>query len=272
MSKIVAMLGAFDDLRSRDVRLLEEASKLGQLTALVFDDDTIFKKTGNNPKFPLAERLYLLTALRFVSAAVPVDDTGCLGKLPGLRSVGATAWIDAEGAFNEQRRHLCREQGIQYQVLTPHQLEGFPEQPPPMQVGGRKKIVVTGCFDWFHSGHVSFFEEVGAYGDLYVIVGHDANIRLLKGQGHPLVPQEERRYMVGSVRCVSQALVSSGDGWLDADPEIQKIRPDVYAVNEDGDRGGKREYCAQHGIEYMVLKRTPAPGLPPRSSTVLRGF
>src|SRR5579862_929378 len=104
MSKTVAMLGAFDDLRSRDVRLLEEASKFGQVTALVFGDDTIFKKTGKNPKFPLAERLYLLTALRFVSAAVPVDDTGCLGKLPGLTSLGTMAWVDAEGAFNEQRR------------------------------------------------------------------------------------------------------------------------------------------------------------------------
>ena len=40
----------------------------------------------------------------------------------------------------------------------------------------------------------------------------------------------------------------------------------------DGDRGGKREYCAQHGIEYLVLQRRPAPGLPGRSSTVLRGF
>jgi hypothetical protein len=43
-------------------------------------------------------------------------------------------------------------------------------------------------------------------------------------------------------------------------------------VNEDGDRGGKREFCTQHGIEYLVLKRAPAPGLPRRSSTELRGF
>jgi hypothetical protein len=43
-------------------------------------------------------------------------------------------------------------------------------------------------------------------------------------------------------------------------------------VNEDGDRGGKREYCAKLGIEYLVLKRTPAPGLAPRTSTHLRGF
>jgi hypothetical protein len=43
-------------------------------------------------------------------------------------------------------------------------------------------------------------------------------------------------------------------------------------VNEDDDTGGKREYCQQLGIEYLVLKRSPAPGLPQRSSTDLRGF
>ena len=137
---------------------------------------------------------------------------------------------------------------------------------------GRKKVVVTGCYDWFHTGHVRFAEEVSAYGDLYVIVGNDANIRLLKGEGHPLLPESERRYVVGSIKYVKQALISSGGGWLDADPEIKSLKPDIYAVNEDGDKGGKREYCEKLGIEYLVLKRTPAPGLPKRSSRDLRGF
>jgi glycerol-3-phosphate cytidylyltransferase-like family protein len=87
-----------------------------------------------------------------------------------------------------------------------------------------------------------------------------------------MFPQEERRYAAGSIKFVKEALVSSGDGWLDADPEIRRLRPDIYAVNEDGDRGGKREYCEQLGIQYLVLKRTPAPGLPTRRSTELRGF
>jgi cytidyltransferase-like protein len=137
---------------------------------------------------------------------------------------------------------------------------------------GRKKVVVTGCYDWFHSGHVRFCEEVSAYGDLYVCVGHDENIRFLKGEGHPLLCQEERRYVVGSIKYVKQCLISTGDGWLDADPEIRRLKPDIYAVNDDGDKGGKREYCEKMGIQYLVLQRTPAPGLPRRSSTDLRGF
>jgi cytidyltransferase-like protein len=136
----------------------------------------------------------------------------------------------------------------------------------------RKRVVVTGCYDWFHSGHARFFEEVSQLGDLYVTVGHDANIRGLKGEGHPLFPAEERRYVVGSVRFVRRAFVASGDGWLDAAPEIERIRPHIYAVNEDGDRPEKRRFCEEQGIEYRVLQRLPREGLPRRQSTDLRGF
>jgi cytidyltransferase-like protein len=133
-------------------------------------------------------------------------------------------------------------------------------------------VIVTGCYDWFHSGHVRFFEEVSELGDLYVVVGHDDNVRMLKGEGHPLFPAAQRRYMAGAIRHVRKALISSGHGWLDAEPEIRRIRPDIYAVNEDGDRPEKREYCSAHGIEYRVLERLPKEGLPRRQSTELRGF
>jgi hypothetical protein len=78
--------------------------------------------------------------------------------------------------------------------------------------------------------------------------------------------------MAGSIRFVKLALISSGDGWLDAEPEIERLRPDIYAVNEDGDRPEKRQFCADHGIEYRVLQRRPKEGLPRRQSTDLRGF
>ena len=78
--------------------------------------------------------------------------------------------------------------------------------------------------------------------------------------------------MAGSIRHDRQALVSTGMGWLDAEPEIAMLKPDLYAVNEDGDRPEKREFCQNHGIRYVVLKRLPKPGLARRTSTDLRGF
>jgi cytidyltransferase-like protein len=153
------------------------------------------------------------------------------------------------------------------------QLAGFPIDSPQTGLSGeRKKVIVTGCFDWLHSGHVRFFEEVSQLGDLYVAAGNDANVRLLKGEGHPMLRQEERRYMVQAIRFVTEALITTGMGWMDAEPEIERLRPHIYAVNEDGDKPEKRSFCEAHGLEYVVLKRLPKEGLPRRESTKLRGF
>lgn len=268
----VIVSGGFDDIRSRQLRFIEEAGRFGDLTVLLWSDDTITRQTSKAPKFPLVERRYFLDAVRYVSHVVVEEAPFELHTLPDLAELKPTLWVDEAGPLNEARAAFCRQHALEYRVLPAAQMSGFPEPSPMPSPAGRKKVVATGCYDWFHSGHVRFCEEVSAFGDLYLIVGHDANIRLLKGEGHPLLPQEERRYVVGSIRHVKQSLISSGDGWLDADPEIRRLKPDIYAVNEDGDKGGKREYCEKLGIEYLVLKRTPAPGLPKRTSTDLRGF
>jgi cytidyltransferase-like protein len=264
--KQVVVCGGFDDIRSRDLRFLEEAAKLGELTVLLWPDAMLAKRTGKAPKFPLAERRYFLSAVRTVGRVIEAEARDTLPE-----NLRPDVWADVEGSANLKREVFASDNNIAYRVFTADELRGFPE-PPPAPVAGGKKVAVTGCYDWFHSGHIRFFEEVSAYGGLYVFVGNDACIRELKGEGHPLLSQDERRYVVGSIKFVAQATISSGNGWLDADREIRALKPDIYAVNEDGDRGGKRDYCRELGIEYLVLKRTPAPGLPSRSSTDLRGF
>jgi cytidyltransferase-like protein len=238
----VQVLGGFDDLRSRDVRFLQEAARLGAVEVSLLSDDAIARITGSPPAFPEDERRYVVEAIRFVSRAIMVE--------------GPTA-------------------GVDYVVVPDSELVGFPEPAVAdgtLEPGGRKKAIVTGCYDWLHSGHVRFFEEVSELADLYVTVGSDRNIEFLKGKGHPVYPEEERRYMVGSIRHVKQAIVATGWGWLDAEPEIEVLRPDIYAVNEDGDRPEKREFCEARGIEYLVLRRLPRVGLPARQSTDFRGF
>ena len=270
----IVTTGAFDNLRSADVRFFEEAAKLGDVTVLLWSDETIRQLKGKPPKFAESERLYLLQAIRYVRNIRIVHENVSADSLPTSWEQPMDAWAVTESESNEAKKAFCEARGLRYLLITQDFLQGFPIVPieEPFVPANRKKVLVTGCYDWFHSGHVRFFEEVSQHGDLYVVVGHDANIRALKGSGHPLFPQEERRYLINSVRFVKQALISTGDGWLDADPEIQRLKPDIYAVNEDGDRGGKREYCEARGIEYLVLKRTPAPGLPQRTSTTLRGF
>jgi len=272
VQKQIVVSGGFDDIRSRHLRFLEEAAKFGELTVLLWPDETLQAQTGKAPKLPMAERLYFLNAVRYVSRVISLDASEDVNTLPHLDEFNPQVWVDEESGSNAARLAYCRERAIDYRLLPASQMAGFPEPPPMPSRPGRKKVVATGCYDWFHTGHIRFAEELCEYGNLYIIIGHDANIRLLKGEGHPLLSEIERRYVVGSIKYVKQALISSGEGWLDADPEIKRLKPDIYAVNEDGDKGGKREYCEKLGIEYLVLKRTPAPGLKRRSSTDLRGF
>lgn len=269
-AKQIVASGAFDNLRSRDLRFLHEASKLGELSVLLWPDEMVEQISGRPPKFPLTERRYFLSAVRYVSRVSELKDFANPDILP--ENARASIWADYEPTANPAREKFCRDKQISYRIFSDDILKVFPLPAPAPVPSGRKKVIVTGSFDWFHSGHVRFFEEASTYGELFVVVGHDANIRLLKGPGHPLLSQEERRYAVSTIKYVKEALISTGHGWLDAEPEIQRLKPDLYAVNEDGDKGGKREYCEKLGIEYLVLKRIPATGLPPRSSTVLRGF
>lgn len=45
-----------------------------------------------------------------------------------------------------------------------------------------KKVLVSGCFDLLHAGHVAFFKTASSYGKLYVGLGRDENLLLLKGK------------------------------------------------------------------------------------------
>ncbi len=132
-----------------------------------------------------------------------------------------------------------------------------------------KKVFVSGCYDLLHSGHVEFFRQAAEYGDLYVGIGSDNTI--LKYKNHQTVYKEqERLFMVKSIRYVKDAYINQGSGIMDFVPTVDIVKPDILVVNEDGSNDDKRRFCQEHGIEYVVLKRTPAEGLEARSSTSLK--
>lgn len=262
----VIVSAAFDDLRSPSVRFLHEASRLGGVHVQLWSDAAVERETGAPPRFPQEERKYLVEAIQYVSAVTVVSDP-CDAPDVGADQI---VYLAAPGEDGLQER--CSAPDREWLSIAPQRLTDFPPHTLQETLASRPKVVVTGCYDWLHSGHVRFFEEAAEYGDLYVIVGSDANVRLLKGEGHPQFSEQERCYMVGAIRHVHRAMISTGRGWLDAEPEIAAIRPDLYIVNEDGDRPEKRAFCESRGIEYRVLRRLPREGLPRRQSTDLRGF
>jgi len=132
-----------------------------------------------------------------------------------------------------------------------------------------KKVFVSGCYDMLHSGHVAFFEEAATYGDLYVGIGSDATISGLKAR-KTINTEQERLYMVKSLKAVKEAWINSGTGLMDFEHELRMLKPDIFFVNEDGYTPDKQKLCEDIGIKLLVSKRIPRTGLPTRSTTALR--
>ena len=132
-----------------------------------------------------------------------------------------------------------------------------------------KKVFVSGCYDMLHSGHVAFFKEAAQYGDLYVGIGSDATIYQLKSR-RTICSDAERLYMVKAIRYVKDAFVNTGSGMMDFVETVDRVKPDIFVVNQDGASETKRQFCAERGIEYVVLQREPEAGLEARSTTSLR--
>ena len=132
-----------------------------------------------------------------------------------------------------------------------------------------KKVFVSGCYDLLHSGHVEFFRQASQYGDLYVGIGSDKTI--LHYKNHKTVySEQERLFMVKSIRYVKEAYINAGDGILDFLPTLDIVKPDILVVNSDGGSDAKRKVCEERGMEYVVLERDPHEGLAARSSTDLK--
>lgn len=132
-----------------------------------------------------------------------------------------------------------------------------------------KKVFVSGCYDLLHSGHVEFFRQAAQYGDLYVGIGSDATYLGYKHR-KTVYNEQERLFMVRSIRYVKEAYINAGSGVMDFVPTLDIVNPDVFVVNEDGSSEEKRQCCAARGIEYVVLKRAPHEGLTARCSTDLK--
>lgn len=133
----------------------------------------------------------------------------------------------------------------------------------------KPKVFVSGCYDLLHSGHVEFFRQAAQYGDLYVGIGSDATI--LGYKHHKTVySEQERLFMVKSIRYVKDAYINAGSGVMDFVPTLDIVHPDVFVVNEDGGNEEKRKLCEEKGIRYVVLQRDPHEGLAARSSTDLK--
>ena len=96
----------------------------------------------------------------------------------------------------------------------------------------QRLVFTNGCFDLLHRGHVAYLNTARGLGEILVVgVNTDASVRRLgKGGARPLVPEQDRAYVLASLACVD--VVSRFD---EDTPQalIAALLPDVLVKGGD---------------------------------------
>ena len=71
-----------------------------------------------------------------------------------------------------------------------------------------KTIWVNGCFDVLHRGHLELLRYAKSCGDKLIVgIDSDAKVKRDKGNDRPFNSQEDRKFMLESIRYVDRVLV-----------------------------------------------------------------
>jgi D-beta-D-heptose 7-phosphate kinase / D-beta-D-heptose 1-phosphate adenosyltransferase len=92
-------------------------------------------------------------------------------------------------------------------------------------------VFTNGCFDILHRGHVAYLFAARALGD-HLIVGlnTDASVRRLKGEGRPVVHEEDRAFVLAGLGCVDAVTFFDEDTPAEL---IAALLPDVLVKGGD---------------------------------------
>lgn len=92
-------------------------------------------------------------------------------------------------------------------------------------------MLTNGCFDLLHYGHVESLTQAAAFGDyLWVAMNSDSSVRALKGIDRPIIPENERAYLLNSLDCISGVTLFENERLTE---EILALQPDVYVKSSD---------------------------------------
>jgi len=118
---------------------------------------------------------------------------------------------------------------------------------------GASIVLANGCFDILHVGHVRYLEAARGFGDMLVVaVNSDAQVRALKGEGRPFVPERERAEVIAALRAVDLVTIFH-------EPTVEAlllaIRPDIHAKGTDytPDTIPERDVVRSYGGRVAVV-------------------
>lgn len=108
-------------------------------------------------------------------------------------------------------------------------------------------VLVGGCFDVLHPGHVIFLEKAKKAGDrLVVLLESDQKIKKIKGTNRPIHNQKERIQILKALKFVDVVVPLP---YLETEKEydalIQKIKPDIIAATKGDPENHHKKRSAQ---------------------------
>ncbi len=96
---------------------------------------------------------------------------------------------------------------------------------------GDSITLTNGAFDLLHVGHVRYLRAAKQLGGrLIAAVNSDASVRALKGEGRPLIPEDERAEILSALADVDAVVIFPEP---DVRTLIREIRPDIHAKGTD---------------------------------------
>lgn len=119
-----------------------------------------------------------------------------------------------------------------------------------------RKVLVGGCFDILHFGHIKFLREAKKFGDILIVaLESDRNVQMLKGDNRPFQSVQERGEILSELISVDYIIslppmISDNEYYL----LVQKVSPQVIAITE-GDKiiEKKREHARKVGAKLEII-------------------
>jgi len=119
-------------------------------------------------------------------------------------------------------------------------------------------VLVGGCFDILHIGHVKFLKKSKSVGDsLIVLLESDANIKKLKGNSRPFHNQKERKEVLESLKFVDKVILLPDIVTHETyDRIIKRLKPNIIAITEgDPIRDKKLVQAKSVGAKLKIVKK-----------------
>jgi len=99
---------------------------------------------------------------------------------------------------------------------------------------GLRVVFTNGCFDLLHRGHVEYLKAAREFGHVLIVgVNSDASVRRQgKGQGRPIVSEEDRAIVLAALESVDYVCIFDEDT---PHALISNLLPDVLVKGGDYD-------------------------------------